>query len=66
MGAKIFTSLSPPFPSAPPPRPPKKKKKKKKLNINLKKTYSLIPQNHEILNVGPYKPNNVMLKCHAS
>ena len=66
MVEKIFTSLSPPFPSAPHPRPPKKKKKKKKLNINLKKTYSLIPQNHEILNVGPYKPNNVMLKCHAS
>ena len=65
MGAKIFTSLSPPSPPAPHP-PPQKKKKKKKLNINLKKTYSLIPQNHEILNVGPYKPNNVMLKCHAS
>ena len=65
MGAKIFTSLSPP--SLPPLTPhQKKKKKKKKLKINLKKTYSLIPQNHEILNVGPYKPNNVMLKCHAS
>ena len=37
MGAKIFTSLSPPFPSAPHPPTQKKKKKKKKTKYKFKK-----------------------------
>ena len=49
MGAKIFTFLPPflppSFPPLTPPIPPPKNKKQTKYKF--KKTYGLIPQNHE-------------------